>query len=110
MAVTDVFLRTVHAVGRAFRRSHAFDNAAEIAVADDLAMFAEGDDGAVDGLDFLGRDLQAERVAAALHRVAPRMAADDELLRLLADVLRPHDLVRPRVLEDAVLVNARLVC
>src|SRR2546421_2755397 len=75
VTITHMLLGCVDGVRRLLARPHAFDDAAEIAVADDLAVLAEGDDGTVDRLDFHGRDLQAERVAAALHRVTARIAA-----------------------------------
>src|SRR6266550_7879688 len=106
MSIANVLDRAVGVFRRLVARPHAFDDASEIAVADDLAVLAEGDDGAIDRLDFRGRDLQGERIAAPLDRMAARVAADDELFRLLADILRPHDLVRARVLEDAVLMDA----
>ena len=89
--------------------AQALDDAAQIAVADDLAVLTERNDGAVDLVDFARGDVQAERVAAPLNRVPAGMPAEHQLLGLLADVLRPHDLVRARVLQDAVLVNAGFV-
>src|SRR5205807_905854 len=44
-----------------------------------------------------------------LHGMASRVLAEDERLPGCADILSLHDLVRPAVLHDAVLMDARLV-
>src|ERR1043165_2767609 len=57
------------------RRLDAVDDPAQVVVADDLAVLAEGDDRAVDEVQLVGRQREAQRVAAALHGVAARVAA-----------------------------------
>ena len=49
-------------------------------------MFAERDHRVVDLLDFGGGQLEAERFAALLNRVASRVAAEDEPRGRLSDV------------------------
>src|SRR5712692_5202929 len=78
------------------------DHATQIAVADGLAALARGDDLAVHALELGVRDAQAEAVAALLDSVPAGVAAEHQARRRLADVLRPHDLIGPRILDDAV--------
>ena len=87
----------------------ALDHAPEVVVADRLAMLAHRDDRVVDLREFVGRQHEPELLGAALHGVTARVAAEHELLGVLADVLRPHDFVGPRVLQHAVLVDAGFV-
>src|SRR5829696_5658200 len=84
-------------------RPYPLEDPPEVAVADCLAMLAERDHGVVDVLDLDGRQREPERVAPLLHGVASGVAAEHQPRRRLPDVLRPHDLVGGRVLEDAVL-------
>ncbi len=66
------------------------------------------DDGLVDGVERGAIERVADLLAAALDGVAARVLAKDER-RGHADVFRPHDFVRPPVLQHAVLVNPRFV-
>ena len=72
-------------------------------------MLAHGDDRVIDLRELLGVSVRPSCFAAPLHGVAAGVAAEDELLGGLADILRPHDLVGPRVLQHPVLMNARFV-
>ena len=72
-------------------------------------MFAHRDDGVVDLREFVGVQREAELLGALADGVAARVTAEDELVGLLPDVDRPHDLVGARILQHAVLVNAGFV-
>src|SRR4051812_21546332 len=87
----------------------ALDHAADVVVADRLAMLAHGDDRVIDLRQFVARQGQSELFGALPDRMATRVAAEHELVRVLPDVSRPHDLVGPSVLQHPVLVNAGFV-
>src|SRR5262249_25148488 len=89
--------------------AHPVDDPSEIAVADRLAVFAHGDDGVVDLRQLVAGERQADGLAPLLDDVPARAAAEHELLGVLTNVLRPHDLVGPGILEHSVLVDARFV-
>src|SRR3990172_2991658 len=55
------------------------------------------------------REVEAQVLEPGRERVAPRVLAQDELVRGAPDVLGPHDLVRELLLEHAVLVDPGLV-
>ena len=67
------------------------------------------DDRAVDLIELLAVERDAELFAAALHGVAARVLAEDERRLRHADFFRPHDLVGPAILQHAVLVDAGFV-
>src|SRR3989442_2543699 len=102
----DVRRRGAH---RLDHGAQAIDDAPQVAVADGLAPLAERDHLAIDVLDLGGRHVEPDRLAALLHGVAARMASEHEPRRRLSDVLRPHDLVRARILQHSVLVDAGFV-
>src|SRR4029079_19837930 len=63
------------------RRADAIDDAAEIAVADRLAVLAERDHRAIDLADLGAAEREAERLAARLHGVAAGVAGADPTRR-----------------------------
>ena len=67
------------------------------------------DDGAVDLIELLAVERDAELLAPPLNGVAARVLAEDERRLRHADFLRPHDLVGATVLQHAVLMDAGLV-
>ena len=89
--------------------AHARDDGREVAVADRLLAVGVRDDGAVDLIELLALERDAELFAAALHGVAAGVLAENERRLRHADVFRPHDLVGPAILEHAVLVDPGLV-
>ena len=92
------------------RRADAIDDAAEIAVADRLAVLAERDHRVVD-LRRARRCVSVKPSASQRRCTAwrPEWRPSTSRVGGLADVLRPHDLVGARVLQHAVLVDAGFV-
>src|SRR5579872_6479710 len=84
VAVSDVGMAARGLAGAA-RRVKLFDDAAEFAVADGLPMLGQRDDRAVDVVEIGDAQREAERLAAALHGVAPGMPAEDQARDRLPD-------------------------
>ena len=69
----------------------------------------ERDHSPVDFIEIFARQFQPELLAALLHGVPAGVPAEHQRRLGHADVLRPHDLVGPPVLEHPVLVDAGFV-
>ena len=90
-------------------RRALLDEREEVGVGDLLLRVRELDGLAVDAVERVAFELVAELAQLALQAAPTRQLADRQLAAGQADRLRRHDLVRERVLDDAVLVDARLV-
>ena len=85
------------------------DDGQEVAVGDLLLGVGQGDHLGVDRVERLAVDVVAERVELLAQTAPAGQLADGQLAAGQPDRLRGHDLVGQRVLDDAVLVDARLV-
>ena len=95
--------------GRAGLGGLLLDERPEVGVGDVLLGVGERHDLAVDGVEGRPLDVVTELAQLALESAAAGELADGERGPGQADRLRGHDLVGQRVLEHAVLVDARLV-
>ena len=85
------------------------DEREEVGVGDLLLRVGERDGLAVDLVERLALELVAELAELALEALPAGQLADRQLAAGQPDRLRGHDLVGQRVLDDAVLVDARFV-
>ena len=85
------------------------DERDEVGVGDLLLDVRERDGRAVDVVERLALELEAELLELALQAAAAGQLAHRQAGAREAHRLRGHDLVGERVLEHAVLVDARLV-
>ena len=81
----------------------------QVGVGDLLLEVGQRDRLAVDDVEGVARDVDAEVVELLLEPLAPRQLADRELAAGEAHGLGGHDLVGERVLDHAVLVDPALV-
>src|ERR1039457_7579000 len=88
---------------------HRAPEVEEVGVAYDFLPVRERDHPLVELVQLEARGLDPEGGAAILQRVTAGVLAQNERRLRDTDVLRTHDLVRPAVLEDAVLVDAGFV-
>ena len=85
------------------------DEREQVRVGDLLLGVGEGDRLAVELVERLALELVAELLELALEAAPAGQLADRQLAAGQPDRLRGHDLVGQRVLDDPVLVDARLV-
>ena len=81
----------------------------EVGVGDLLLRVGQGDRLAVERVELLALDLVAQLLELLLEATPPGQLADRQLASGKTYRLRGHDLVGERVLNDAVLVDARFV-
>ena len=86
-----------------------FDERDEVGVGHLLLHVRQGDRRPVDAVERLALEVVTELLELALQAAPARELADRQPRAREADRLRRHDLVRQRVLEHAVLVDARFV-
>ena len=90
-------------------RRALLDEREQVGVGDLLLGVGEGDRLAVDRVERLALEVVAELAELALEAAPAGQLADRQLAAGQPDRLRGHDLVGQRVLDHAVLVDARLV-